>query len=198
MKVTEQIDALEATAVDSFKSLVVTRMVACVVALPILTTVMNGAKEIVGGYLCRGIAGPHLTTVVPRSRLLARRLQADLVRRRSKPQSLASSSPSSSFLGMTTTQGTEGVGRASTRSVVMSSVVLIVVNVVPGHNLLLFPEERVAQMPDAAIRFEGVTKSFGDRRVLDDVSFEIPRRTAFCLLGRSGTDKTSPFATSSA
>ena len=31
---------------------------------------------------------------------------------------------------MTTSQGTEGVGRASTRSVVMSSVVLIVVNVV--------------------------------------------------------------------
>jgi len=44
-------------------------------------------------------------------------------------------------------------------------------------------------MSDAAIRFEGVTKSFGDRRVLDDVSFEIPRATAFCLLGRSGTGK---------
>ena len=50
MKVTEQIDALEATAVDSFKYLVVTRMVACVVALPILTTVMNAAG-IFGGYL---------------------------------------------------------------------------------------------------------------------------------------------------
>ena len=34
-----------------------------------------------------------------------------------------------------------------------------------------------------------MTKSFGDRRVLDDVSFEIPRATAFCLLGRSGTGK---------
>ncbi len=44
-------------------------------------------------------------------------------------------------------------------------------------------------MSDAAIRFEWVTKSFGKRRVLDDVSFEIPRATAFCLLGRSGTGK---------
>ena len=35
-------------------------------------------------------------------------------------------------------------------------------------------------MSDAAIRFDAVTKSFGDRRVLDDVSFEIPRATAFC------------------
>ena len=50
MKVSEQIDALEATAVDSFKYLVVTRMVACVIALPILTTVMNVAG-ILGGYL---------------------------------------------------------------------------------------------------------------------------------------------------
>ena len=42
---------------------------------------------------------------------------------------------------MTTTQGTEGVGRASTRSVVMSSVVLIVVNVVLVRLIfLLFPE----------------------------------------------------------
>jgi phospholipid/cholesterol/gamma-HCH transport system ATP-binding protein len=44
-------------------------------------------------------------------------------------------------------------------------------------------------MPDAVIRFDAVTKSFGDQRVLDEVSFEIPRATAFCLLGRSGTGK---------
>lgn len=42
---------------------------------------------------------------------------------------------------------------------------------------------------DAAVRFEKVTKSFGDHRVLDDVSFEIPRASGFCLLGRSGTGK---------
>jgi phospholipid/cholesterol/gamma-HCH transport system ATP-binding protein len=41
----------------------------------------------------------------------------------------------------------------------------------------------------AAIRLEHVTKSFGSRKVLDDVSLDIPRGTAFCLLGRSGTGK---------
>ena len=41
MKVTEQIDPLEAVAVDSFKFLVVTRVVACMLAMPILTSVMN-------------------------------------------------------------------------------------------------------------------------------------------------------------
>ncbi|MFH1763058.1 MAG: ABC transporter permease, partial [Gemmatimonadota bacterium] len=43
MRVTEQIDALEALAVDSFNYLVVTRVVACVIALPLLTTLMNFA-----------------------------------------------------------------------------------------------------------------------------------------------------------
>ena len=50
MKVTEQIDALEATAVDSFKYLVVTRTIACVIAVPLLTTVMNFAG-IIGGWI---------------------------------------------------------------------------------------------------------------------------------------------------
>jgi phospholipid/cholesterol/gamma-HCH transport system ATP-binding protein len=42
---------------------------------------------------------------------------------------------------------------------------------------------------DQAVRLEGVTKSFGSRTVLDDVSFAIPRGRAFGLLGRSGTGK---------
>jgi phospholipid/cholesterol/gamma-HCH transport system ATP-binding protein len=44
-------------------------------------------------------------------------------------------------------------------------------------------------MSNIAIRFDRVTKAFGEHRVLDDVTFEIPRSTAFCLLGRSGSGK---------
>ena len=40
-----------------------------------------------------------------------------------------------------------------------------------------------------AIQLEGVTKAFGSRKVLDDVTIEVPEGTAFCLLGRSGTGK---------
>jgi phospholipid/cholesterol/gamma-HCH transport system ATP-binding protein len=40
-----------------------------------------------------------------------------------------------------------------------------------------------------AIEFKHVTKSFGDRRVLDDVSFRIDPGRSVCLLGRSGTGK---------
>lgn len=40
-----------------------------------------------------------------------------------------------------------------------------------------------------AIRLEHVTKRFGGRTILDDVTLEVPASTAFCLLGRSGTGK---------
>lgn len=42
---------------------------------------------------------------------------------------------------------------------------------------------------DIVIRFERVSKSFGSLKVLDEVSFEVRRGTAFCILGRSGTGK---------
>ena len=140
MKVTEQIDALEATAVDSFKYLVVTRMVACVIALPVLTTVMNAAG-IVGGYL----AEATLVQTSPQlyfARAFSLMDFTDLI-----PATLKTAvfgfiiAIVSSYLGHDTTQGTEGVGRASTRSVVMASVVLIVVNVVLVRLIFLsFPQ----------------------------------------------------------
>lgn len=41
----------------------------------------------------------------------------------------------------------------------------------------------------AVVKLDHVSKSFGARKVLDDVTFEIPKASAFCLLGRSGTGK---------
>jgi phospholipid/cholesterol/gamma-HCH transport system ATP-binding protein len=40
-----------------------------------------------------------------------------------------------------------------------------------------------------AVRLDHVTKAFGERRVLDDVSLEVPRGCGFVILGRSGTGK---------
>ncbi|MCX6611683.1 MAG: ATP-binding cassette domain-containing protein, partial [Acidobacteria bacterium] len=40
-----------------------------------------------------------------------------------------------------------------------------------------------------AIEFKAVSKSFGSRAVLKDISFSITEGTAFVLLGRSGTGK---------
>ncbi|MGQ0734102.1 MAG: ATP-binding cassette domain-containing protein, partial [Acidobacteriota bacterium] len=40
-----------------------------------------------------------------------------------------------------------------------------------------------------AVELRGVTKAFGSRRVLDDVSLTVPAGHGFCVLGRSGTGK---------
>jgi len=44
-------------------------------------------------------------------------------------------------------------------------------------------------MSDPAVRLENVTKSFGSRRVLDNVSMTVPEGSGFVILGRSGTGK---------
>jgi phospholipid/cholesterol/gamma-HCH transport system permease protein len=128
MKVTEQIDALEAVAVDSFRYLVVTRVLACMIALPILTTLMN-FTGLLGGYTAEAaITGIGFEAYF---RQAFNPIDfSDLV-----PATLKTVvfgfiiATVSSYLGINTTGGTEGVGRTATRSVVLSSILLIAANV---------------------------------------------------------------------
>lgn len=48
---------------------------------------------------------------------------------------------------------------------------------------------RGGQKTGPAVRFEHVFKSFQNKKVLEDVSFQISPGEAFCLLGRSGVGK---------
>ncbi len=140
MRVTEQIDALEATAVDSFKYLVATRVLACIVAVPLLTTILNFAG-IVGGFVAETlITGMSMPLYFHRAFTAVE--YTDYV-----PATLKTMvfgfiiATVSSYLGYTTRQGTEGVGRASTRSVVLSSILIIVINVVLVKMIFfVFPE----------------------------------------------------------
>ena len=49
--------------------------------------------------------------------------------------------------------------------------------------------EAAADAAAPAVRLEGVSKSFGTRAVLDDVSFDVASGSGFIILGRSGTGK---------
>jgi phospholipid/cholesterol/gamma-HCH transport system permease protein len=129
MKVTEQIDALEAVAVDSFKFLAVTRIVACVLAMPLLTAITDFCG-IVGGFLAEtAISGMSWQLYFRRAFSLIE--YQDFI-----PSTMKTAvfgmiiGTIACYLGFTTTQGTEGVGRASTRAVVLSSIFIIVTNVV--------------------------------------------------------------------
>jgi len=43
--------------------------------------------------------------------------------------------------------------------------------------------------PNIAVQFKNVTKAFGEKRVLNDVTFHVEQGQVLCLLGRSGTGK---------
>jgi phospholipid/cholesterol/gamma-HCH transport system permease protein len=129
MRVTEQIDALEASAVDAFRYLVVTRVIACIIALPLLTTLMNFAG-MMGGFIAEAAAsGMSFRLYFTRAFSLIG--FSDYVPSTMKTMVFGFIIATiSSYLGFTTQSGTEGVGRASTLAVVLSSVLIIVSNVV--------------------------------------------------------------------
>jgi phospholipid/cholesterol/gamma-HCH transport system permease protein len=140
MKVTEQVDALEATAVDSFRFLVATRTMAAIIALPLLTTVMNFCG-ILGGWLAEfALTGMPLRTYFERAfSLIDFTLYTTSVLKTAVFGFLIA--VTGAYQGLATTGGTEGVGRAATRSVVMASVLVIIVNVVLVRLIfVIFPE----------------------------------------------------------
>jgi phospholipid/cholesterol/gamma-HCH transport system permease protein len=140
MRVTEQIDALEASAVDAFRYLVVTRVAACVIAVPILTTLMN-FSGMLGGFVAeRASSGMSLGLYFERAFSLID--LSDYIPATVKTMVFGFIIASvSSYLGFNTQAGTAGVGRASTRAVVLSSMLIIVSNVFLVRAIFfVFPE----------------------------------------------------------
>src|SRR5579863_4029069 len=129
MRVTEQIDAIESLSIDSFKLLVVPRVLACVVALPLLTLFMD-FSGLLGGYLAElASSGVSFT-------LYIRRAFEDLQWANFIAPTLKTAvfgfiiGTVSSYFGYTTNMGSAGVGRAATNSVVVSSLIVIVADVI--------------------------------------------------------------------
>ncbi|HEY1758497.1 MAG TPA: ABC transporter permease [Bryobacteraceae bacterium] len=129
MRVTEQIDALESLGVDSFKYLVVTRIAACAVALPVLTIFMDFMGS--AGGLVSEVAVSHSSALLYIHRAFASMDWSDYI-----PSTLKTIvfglliGTISCFLGYNASHGATGVGRASTRSVVFSSLVLILIDII--------------------------------------------------------------------
>jgi phospholipid/cholesterol/gamma-HCH transport system permease protein len=129
MKVTQQIDAIEASAVNSFKLLVVTRVVACILVLPLLTIVADFSGILVG-WMANAVIEP-----VSLARFLGDGFKQVTFR-----DLLPATGRTAVFgfligllgcyQGMRTTGGTEGVGRSATSAVVLSSLFVIVADVV--------------------------------------------------------------------
>jgi len=127
MKVTEQIDAMRALGTDPIRKLVSPRLVATVFMIFFLT-VISDAVGIAGGALVSvTLSGLHASTYLTDSyRSL---VHGDVIQGLTKP--LFSGfiiATVGCYFGLTTTGGTQGVGRATTQAVVYSSVFIIIVD----------------------------------------------------------------------
>jgi len=143
MRATEQIDALETLSVDSFKLLVVTRVIACTAMLPLLT-LFTDAAGILGGFISEHMIS-HLSWMLYLQRAFQGVTFADFV-----PPTLKTAvfgyliATISCFYGYTTNEGSEGVRKAATKSVVISSLVIILADVVLVKCIFfLFPDSAI-------------------------------------------------------
>ncbi len=137
MKVTEQIDAIEASAVNPYRLLAATRILACILMLPLLTLASDFCG-LVMGWVAQALVDP-----ISFQRFIASGFKgasfSDLL-----PPTLKTAvygliiGVIACFQGMRTQGGAAGVGRAATSSVVLSSLFVILADVVMVKLILIF------------------------------------------------------------
>ena len=124
MQVTEQIDAMRALATNPIKKLVATRIIACVVMLPFLTIIAD-AVGILGGLLV-SLTSLNLNYGFYKYTVFYILTSTDITTGLIKPFVFGLIlSLIGCYMGLTTSGGTEGVGRSTTMSVVTSSILIL-------------------------------------------------------------------------
>lgn len=127
MAVTEQIDAIRALGADPVKKLVAPRVFACVIAIPLLTML----ADVVGcfGGMIITVDEVGITPTFFMDQVLQTLWVVDLMHGLMKSVFFGYFiGIIGCYIGINTTGGTEGVGQATTRSVVATAITLLVSN----------------------------------------------------------------------
>jgi phospholipid/cholesterol/gamma-HCH transport system permease protein len=139
MRVTEQIDAIEASAVNPYKLLAATRILACIVAMPLLTLLASASGVLMGwvtATLIEPISLTHFISVGFKGAGFKDFLPPTF---KTGVYGFIIGSIAC-FTGMRTKGGAAGVGNAATTSVVLSSLFVILSDVILVKLILiLFP-----------------------------------------------------------
>ena len=138
MRVTEQIDAMEVAALKPFHFLVITRVLACMLMFPVLTICCD-IVALMGGYLETVLAtGMDYRLFVDNA--FSNLRMSDLVFSTGKTAIFGFIvGIASCYLGYTVRGGTAEVGRAAMQAVVLSSLLILVANVLVVRITLLLP-----------------------------------------------------------
>lgn len=127
MKVTEQVDALEAMAVSPIKYLVVPRLLACIVMIPMLTLFATVCGVLGGCLIAQNTAGilPSDFFDSIRSTVDMKDINGGLIKAVIFAIEIALIS---CYQGLKTSGGAAGVGKATTGSVVYSMIIIFISN----------------------------------------------------------------------
>jgi phospholipid/cholesterol/gamma-HCH transport system permease protein len=127
MKVTEQIDAMEVSGTNPFKYLVVTRVMATVLTIPLLV-VMADAVSLYGGYLGTNIHGV-VSWDLFWSQVFDTLTYSDLIPSIAKTFFFGFAiGIIGCYKGYNSNKGTEGVGRSANSAVVVSSLLVFILD----------------------------------------------------------------------
>jgi phospholipid/cholesterol/gamma-HCH transport system permease protein len=129
MKVTEQIDAMDVSGTNPFKFLVVTRVIATTLMVPLLV-VFADAVALYGGYLGVNLRG-SVSWNLFQAQVFDSLTFGDIVPSIAKTFFFGFTiGMISCYKGYTTQRGTEGVGRSANAAVVISSLLVFVLDLV--------------------------------------------------------------------
>ena len=129
MRVTEQIDAMEVSGTNPFKYLIVTRVLATTLMLPILSSLSN-AVSIFGGYLgvnIRGSVSWHLYWLQVYDSLSFGDVVPSLIKTFFFGFAIGLIG---CYKGYNTSRGTEGVGRSANSAVVVASLLVFILDLI--------------------------------------------------------------------
>jgi len=129
MRVTEQIDAMEVSGTNPFKYLVVTRVMAATLMVPVLSSLAN-AISLYGGYLgvnIRGQVSWHLYWFQVFGVLDFSDMLPSLVKTFFFGFAIGIIG---SYKGYNSTKGTEGVGRSATTAVIVASLLVFIIDLI--------------------------------------------------------------------
>jgi phospholipid/cholesterol/gamma-HCH transport system permease protein len=127
MKVTEQIDAMEVSGTNPFKYLVITRVTACILMLPVLV-VLSDFVSLIGSSVVEYLKG-GVSFQLYFSKVFEYLKFSDLIPSVSKSCFFGLAiGIVGCYKGFTSKKGTEGVGRTANSAVVISSMLVFILD----------------------------------------------------------------------
>ncbi len=135
MRVTEQIDALESLGRSPASHLLVPRILACMLMIPVLTVLADVIGVASGWYFAMQVLPITNSDFSYGARAFWRDFDAyySVIKAFAFAVSIA---VTSTYMGFSTQQGAEGVGKATTTAVVVSSVLILLLDTLLARVLL--------------------------------------------------------------